>query len=185
MSWAMMDELNQYNFEELCEIIYRYPSYYGIDYVENGIPEVRGELINKDGSVDSSSDNLRYISEGTAVKFPKTTLRKGDIVLSVRGTIGKIGIIPPELEGANMTANLLRISPSKTKVNQHYFKQLLLSRQFQLMLESITTATTIKTFKVADLKGLRIAIPSLNEQQKIASILSSVDEAIEKTEAMI
>lgn len=182
----MMGEWTEKKFEELCEVIYRYPNYYGITYVEDGVPEIRGELINPDGSIVVDKQKIRYISKETADKFPKTRLKTNDVVMSVRGTIGKIGIIPEEFEGANMTANLLRISPSTNVVDTGYFKQLLLSTRFQLMLDSITTATTIKTFKVPDLKSLKLKLPSsLNEQQKIAAILSSVDEAIEKTEQII
>lgn len=182
----MMGEWTEKKFEELCEVIYRYPNYYGITYVEDGVPEIRGELINPDGSIVVDKQKIRYISKETADKFPKTRLKTDDVVMSVRGTIGKIGIIPEEFEGANMTANLLRISPSTNVVDTGYFKQLLLSTRFQLMLDSITTATTIKTFKVPDLKSLKLKLPSsLNEQQKIAEILSSVDETIEKTEEII
>jgi hypothetical protein len=61
------------SFDEL----YRYPTYYGIEYVESGIPEVRGELIKADGTIDENAGNFRYISKETANRFQRVRLEPG------------------------------------------------------------------------------------------------------------
>ena len=103
--------------EDICDEIYRYPTYYNIKYVQqDGVPEVRGELIEDNGELSNDPSAYRYISKETSLKFPRTILRQGDFVLSVRGTMGKIGFVSSRLENANMTANLMRISPNRNKV---------------------------------------------------------------------
>ena len=78
--------------EDICDEIYQYPTYYNIKYVEQGgVPEVRGELIGNDGELSSDPSEYRYISKDTSANFPRTILHEGDFVLSVRGTMGKIG----------------------------------------------------------------------------------------------
>ena len=52
-------------------------------------------------------------------------------------------------------------------------------------IEARTPATTVKHLSLKDLQFLKLSIPPLKEQQKIAEILSSVDAAIEKTEQVI
>lgn len=52
-------------------------------------------------------------------------------------------------------------------------------------IESLSTGSTVKGFRLEDLKLLPIKLPPLPEQQKIATILTSVDTAIEKTRAQI
>ncbi|PBB06941.1 restriction endonuclease subunit S [Salimicrobium humidisoli] len=52
-------------------------------------------------------------------------------------------------------------------------------------IEALTPATTVKHLAKKDIEQLNLMLPPLNEQKKIAAILSSVDEAIEKTEQII
>ena len=49
----------------------------------------------------------------------------------------------------------------------------------------MSQGSTFAAVNKADLAGLRIPLPPLREQRKIAAILSSVDDAIEKTQAVI
>ena len=171
---------------DICEEIYRYPTYYNIKYVEqDGVPEVRGELIKNNGELSSDPSEYRYISKETSANFPRTILHEGDFVLSVRGTMGKIGYIPDRLENANMTANLMRISPDRIKVYPLWLKQFFLSDFFQKPLEEASSATTIKTIKAPELKAIELPLPLLSEQKKMAEILTTVDEAIEKTDQII
>ncbi|MCB9107881.1 MAG: restriction endonuclease subunit S [Anaerolineales bacterium] len=162
-------------FGDLCEEIYRYPSYYGIDYVESGIPEIRGELIQNNGTIDLNIENWRFIDTVTADRFPRTTLREDDLVMSVRGTIGKVALIPHQLDGANMTANLLRISPNRSIVFPRYLWSYMRSDYFGQVLDHISPSTTIKTIRVPDLKQVDVPLPPLAEQQRIAAILDKAD----------
>ncbi|MCK4646655.1 MAG: restriction endonuclease subunit S [Candidatus Aminicenantes bacterium] len=168
------------NLDNISEEIYRYPTYYNIEYVKEGIPEVRGKLIRPNGKLEKNLSKYRFISSKTALKFPRTCLREGDFIISVRGTLGKVTIVPKFIEGANITANLMRVSPNRKKIYPLFFHQILLSEKFQENLNNTSSSTTIKTIKAPELKRLRFAIPPLPEQKKIAEILTSVDEEIEK-----
>ena len=174
---------NKVPLGDVLKEVYRYPTYYGIDYTAQGVLEIRGEFLNSNGSI--SVVNPRYISNETNSRFPKTQLEKDDIVMSVRGTLGKVGIITDDLAGANITANLLRLSPDKDLISGKYLLYYFLSSAFNNSLENASESTTIKTIKVPELKSIKIPLPSLKEQRKIAEILSSVDAAIEKTEQVI
>lgn len=52
-------------------------------------------------------------------------------------------------------------------------------------LERLNEATGVPSLSKANLDNIQIPLPTKQEQRKIAAILSSVDEAIEKTEAII
>jgi len=176
------EEWEVMKLEEVCDEIYRYPTYYNIQYVEQdcGVPEVRGELIKDNGELPSDLSEYRYISKETSFKFQRTILHEGDFVLSVRGTMGKIGYIQSYLENANMTANLMRISPNREEVHPLWMKQFFMSDFFQRRLDAASSATTIKTIKAPELKEIELALPPFNEQKQIAAILSSVDEEVER-----
>jgi len=76
--------------------------------------------------------------------------------MSVRGTIGKVAMVPERLEGANITANLIRLSPDRTRVCPRFLRQMLLSEAFQQSLEGATSSTTIKTIQVPALRALPV-----------------------------
>lgn len=170
---------------QLFDHIYRYPTYYNIEYVESGIPEIRGELLLEDGGINKDKNVFRFISLKTSMRFSKTILKEGDFVISVRGTMGKVGYIDKDLEGSNITANLIRMSPNRILVNPLFIKQVFVSEYFQGQLGLISSQTTIKTIKVPELKSILIKVPPPPEQSKITAILSTVDKAIEKTDELI
>jgi type I restriction enzyme S subunit len=171
-----------WNVSELGDIateVHRYPTYFNIGYVDKGIPEVRGELIREDGELENDLSIYRFISEETSQKFPRTILKEGDFVLSVRGTMGKVAIVPKSLEGANITANLIRISLERSKCYPPFYKQFFLSDAFTKTLNNVSSQTTIKTIQAPILKRIKVPLPPLNEQKKIAEILSAADRKLE------
>jgi len=178
-SWEVTNLGN--SFDEL----YRYPTYYGIEYVEIGIPEVRGELIKADGTIDGNAGNFRYISKETANRFQRVRLESGDFVMTVRGTMGKIAMVPERLRGAVITANLIRMKFTKSMVVPEWARHFLRSEFFQDALDLATSATTIKTIQVPELCAITFWRPPTKEQRRIAEILDTIDEAIQKTEALI
>lgn len=171
--WAMVTIGN------VMETIYRYPSYYNIDYVADGVPEIRGELLISNGEIERSRNKLRFISRETDERFPRTRLLAGDIVMSVRGTMGKVGLVPKELEGANITANLIRLSPKRSLVCSDFVRWACLADDFTARLDTVSPQTTIKTITVSALKSIELPLPPLPEQYAISQVLRTVQEAIQ------
>ena len=161
--------------DDVTDEVYRYPTYFGIDYEPKGVPEIRGELIGKAGKLDTDCDRLRFISQTTSNRFPRTRLIAGDLVMSVRGTIGKVGIVPPELCEANITANLIRISPNRSKISPVYLLHVALGRYFVDALSQASSSTTIKTIKASDLKAIPIPLPPLERQGRFGAVVESVE----------
>jgi type I restriction enzyme S subunit len=148
--------------------VYRYPTYYDIEYVVDGVPEVRGELLNADGSIATDRARLRFISPQTSARFPKTVLAAGDLIMTVRGTIGKIGLVPPDLAGANITANLIRIAFDHNRLDPVFAWHSTQTSSFKAQLLAACSSTTILTIKAPDLRRIRIALPPIDLQRKFA-----------------
>ena len=161
---------------EVTDEIYRYPTYFGIVYENEGVPEIRGELIGKGGKLDADPSELRFIAQVTSDKFPRTQLAAGDLVMSVRGTIGKVGIVPAELTNANITANLIRISPARSIIDPVSLLHVALGPYFLNQLSRASSSTTIKTIKALDLKVIPIPLPPLDLQRRFTAIVESVEQ---------
>ena len=170
------------NLRDSFEKLYRYPTYYGITYIDHGVPEVRGELIKEDGIMEENAAAYRYISRQTADRFPRVQLEPDDFVMSVRGTIGKIAIVPKRLRGAVITANLIRMKFAKSVVVSEWARHFLCSPFFQAALDLATSATTIKTIQVPQLCSIPFSCPPVNEQTQIADTLDSHDARIRTEE---
>ena len=162
---------------DVCNEIYRYPTYYNIEYASHGVFEVRGELIEAHGKLSQNLSLYRRITPKVSSRFARTQLLEGDFVLTVRGTVGKIAYVPQELSGANITANLLRISPNPNVALSRWLKHAMMNSRFQSRLQSIVTRTTIDTVTAPEVRALRICLPSVDEQQAIAAMLDSMDAA--------
>lgn len=161
---------------DVLSAVYRYPTYYDITYVEQGIPEVRGELIQEDGGIITLKSRLRYISPVTSTRFPLTVLAEGDLVMSVRGTVGKVGIVPASLAGANMTANLIRMAPNRSIIDPVFTWHFMQTASFKERLTRACSSTTILTIKAPDLKRLVIPVPPLPLQHHFARHIGAIRE---------
>ena len=163
-------------FGSLMSEVYRYPTYYGIDYEEEGVAEVRGELIGDDGTICDDPNKLRFISAKTAARFGRTKLQEGDLVISVRGTVGKVGLVPRSLAGANITANLMRLAPDRSSVEPIFAWHLTQTAHFKSMLSSESSTTTIATIKSDGLKNILVPLPPLDRQQEFSKRVAAVQE---------
>ena len=115
------------------------------------------------------------------VKFctePKKLAAPGDILLSVRAPVGAMNLADEQLSIGRGLSAITAINVDSR------FLWYALSRRLS-SLARVAQGSTFTAVNKADLHGLEFLLPSPNEQRKIAAILSSVDDAIEKTRAVI
>jgi len=111
-------------------------------------------------------------------KKPLKIATEGEILISVRAPVGEINIAPHECcIGRGLGA--IRA----TKINSGYLYQSMLFHRKAL--EKVSQGSTFEAINRKDLSDFMIFAPSTNEQQKIAEILTTVDDAIEETDRII
>lgn len=146
----------------------------------NGYPLTRIETIS-DGVIDKTK--VGYSAELTEREIESYKLKLGDILLSHINSvehIGKTAIYegdPPLLiHGMNLL--LLRVSEEKALAFFliQYFKWNVTRNRLRLMAKKAVNQASINQ---TELKSVLVPLPPLAEQQKIAEILSTVDEKIE------
>lgn len=163
---------------EICDEMYRYPSFYGMTHLSSGIPVIRGEHIDSRGEISTIWTDYWYVSPEDSAKFPRTILMTGDLVFTVRGTIGKTGIIRQIHAGAQLSPNLIRISPSGSVESEYLWLFLGSTRGTENAVED--NSVTVATVKAADLQALPIPLPPLPEQQRVAEVLREQMAVVEK-----
>ncbi|GAA0123462.1 hypothetical protein UT300018_27800 [Clostridium faecium] len=146
-----------------------------------------------------SPDSSSYNEEGQGIPFfqgktefgsiypevkkwctqPTKTAKPLDILMSVRAPVGDVNINNIEsCIGRGLSA--IRASKNSNYRYIYYFLQ-----QNNKQLERSSQGSTFTAINSSDLKNLYIIVPPLIEQEKIASILSTIDEHIEQVDGLI
>jgi type I restriction enzyme S subunit len=109
---------------------------------------------------------------------------KEDLFISVAGTLGIVGKIPPELHGANLTENADRIT--SISCSQDYLLHVLMSPSIQRLIDSLQTIGAQPKLALARIRRFDIPLPPTRaEQEAIAGALSHADALIESLEQLL
>lgn len=136
---------------------------------EGGVPYIRTGDIKKGKIV---LDNLRHTSSEIAVKFGRSTVRVGEIVMSIRATVGTTALVPRELDGANLTQGTARISPGEM-VTTEYLLHFLRSQRCQDWINRQVKGATFREITLSRLREMEVSIPPLKLQQKFSKLTKS------------
>ena len=130
----------------------------------------------KDGTVDKSG--LLYVPEDIFPSISKYIINKEDVFITVAGTIGRVGKIPPDLDGANLTENADRLVFSE--ISQDWLIFALQSPFVQSQILEVTTKVGQPKLAIARIEKLLIALPPFAEQLQISKQITAVYSIIKK-----
>lgn len=118
-------------------------------------------------------ESLNRTTPEIEAPFARARLRPLDIVYSIRGTIGDAELVPAELEGANITQDVARISPGPD-VEPRWLLYAAKSRPVFAQLEQLSLGAAVRGINIFDLKRARVPTPPRAEQARIASYLDGL-----------
>lgn len=123
-----------------------------------------------------------FISQERDNLLRKGKLNRGDIVLTTRGTVGNVALYNENVgfENIRINSGMVIIRNDKKMFDTNFLYLLLRSPIIKNQFLSIYTGSAQPQLPIRDIKKINLVIPPLPEQRKIASILSAVDEKIEK-----
>lgn len=154
------------------------------DYVSSGVPVIR--VTNQVGK--TVAGEFVYVTADKAKKLSANIARPGDIVVVQRGsTYGKVSKIPERADYAEYVVcqSQMAISVDESAISREYLFQALLSSFFHRHVEASVIQTGQPHINLGILRDAKLPIPPLPEQRRIAEILGTWDEAIEKQEALL
>lgn len=138
----------------------------------------------RDLSVDKT--NLQYISDDVFEKIKNYTISKSDIYISIAGTIGVVGKIPDELDGANLTENAAKICEiDSTQVDTDYLLYVLTSEPIKKQIDAATHQLGIPKLAITRIQTFDIPLPPLNVQKDIVIEIRKVVSKVEKARKAI
>ena len=131
-----------------------------------GVPYVRPTEIVED-VIDLSS--IRRTTPAIAGKYKRSVLKPDDVILSIVGTIGKVAVVPPDLDGGNITQSSVRVRPRSEVVSPRYVAWVLRSPVLRRQFDKHRLGTAVPRLNVAHVRALRVPVPPLPEQRRIVA----------------
>jgi len=139
-------------------------------YYNGSIPFVQtSDVVNSKGKISIYSQTLNEKGLAVSKKF-----NKGSILITIAANIGYAGVLQIDMACPD---SLIGLS-CKEKVNNYFLNYLLEIEQPKM--DYLAVAAAQKNINIEFLKPYAFNLPSLPEQQKIASFLSAVDEKIQQ-----
>ena len=149
------------------------------NFVSSGVPILKGGNLHQAYINDSVCD---FLTEEKADELMSSNATIGDIVITHRGTIGQVSIIPynARFKRYVVSQSQLKISVDETKANPYYINYFLRSPlgQHRLLLNASQVGVPAIARATKSIKDIEIPLPPLFIQNKIENILTTLDNKI-------
>ena len=173
-------EWKEVRLGDVCEIKggKRLPKGVNLITQKNSHPYIRVRDLGKSKTIELNS-SYEYVDEITQKQIQRYITQKGDILISIVGTIGLIAIVGGSLDGANLTENCVKLV-KLDKIDSEYLYYYLKSPFGQQNISRGTVGAVQAKLPIKNIQDFSIICPELiSNQRRIASILSSLDRKIE------
>jgi type I restriction enzyme S subunit len=142
-------------------------------YVSDGYPLITSKNLFENGAMDF--ENVSYLTQEDYDKInQRSKVDVGDILFGMIGTIGNPVIVKRD----GFAIKNVALIKTKGLLEQEYLIQLLKSNYIDMQFQKANAGGILKFIALGMIRKLIIPTPKKEEQQKIASCLSAVDELI-------
>lgn len=141
--------------------------------VDDGVPVIKVKDIF-DGAI--CLDDILLTDPKIDAAYKRSRLRTNDLLITIRGTTGRVALVPSVLDGANITQDTARIRLKDGHLPVYFF-YLLQSADVQAQVDLQTLGQAVKGINIAEVRKLRVLVPSEDEQNRICQLLGQVNSA--------
>ena len=138
----------------------------------------------KDGSIDSS--DIHYISESVFETIKNYTISLDEVYISIAGTIGLVGTIPPDMDGANLTENAAKMTiKNHDSLIKEYLCLIFNSQRVQLQIEAETKSIGVPKLALHRIESLMIPYIGKEKQEEFVKIAMPIVETITRAKSVV
>ena len=177
-------EKKVFRLNEICQIKSgkRIPK--GMDYVtyQTDHPYIRARDI-KSGNI--LTEELVYIEDKVYEKIKKYIIQKGDIAITVAGSVGDTGYANEIVDGYNLTENAVRLTNFTEAVDSKFLHYILMQKHYYDYMQLIAGAAAQPKLGIYKIQKIRVVLPKVSIQKRISDILTTYDNLIENNNKRI
>ena len=145
------------------------------EFVEEGIPFIRSNNM-VDG--DITDDEMYHITPEKHSILLKGHVKAGDVLITTRGNIGQVAIVPDRHEDSNINAQIVLLRTNQETLYNRYLLWALQSREAKEQYLALQTGTALKQLPVGKLEKLYIEATDINKQHEIADVFDKTYKVI-------
>ena len=149
-------------------------------FVLSGVPVLNGSNLS---GFRLTEVEFKYVTKEKAKTYKKAIARRGDIVITHRGTLGQVSFIPDnsKYDSYVISQSQFRVRLKREKADPAFFVYYFHTDEGQKRLLSFKNHVGVPALAQAtsNFRLLQIPLPDLSTQQKIAAVLSALDAKIE------
>ena len=182
-SHSLLHDAVSHRIDEVCDVL----SGKRIPKGETFSPrptEYRYITVSDMGEKYVSSDTLQFITSHTEKQITRYKVRNGDIIISVAGTLGKLNIITPDLDGVNLTENCDRFTNFRW-INPEYLYHVLSSDLIQSQIEASKTKNGQPKLALERIRNFVVPVPHQIRQEQFVGVMNSIDKYIASQQAVL
>ena len=145
-------------------------------------PYIRVSDFTNFGTIDEKS--VQYITEEIRSEISRYTISSEDVYVSIAGTIGKTGIIPQSLDGANLTENAAKIVLNE-ECDKNYFYFFTTSSSFEKQAIAQTRTAAQPKLALERLGAVELPIHNKLTQQAVAEKARDLRDSVKLVETLL
>lgn len=158
---------------DIAELTVGYVGNMAKQYTDTGVKFLRSLNIKPFHIVE---DDLKYISEEFSGSLSKSILHENDLIIVRTGMPGTCCVVPKEYENCNC-ADVVIVRPNLKKVNPHYLAAYI-NVWGKKQVENNKVGAIQKHFNVKSAEEMLIDLPDLEQQYKVAKVLTDLNGKI-------
>lgn len=137
--------------------------------IQNGIPYVRVVDIKNERVL---VDQLRKTTSEIAHQYRRSKLVTGDLLMSIRGHVGRMAIVPESADGANITQDTARLAVEGATAD--FVMQYLTTQQIKNFMDRRTKGIAVRGINLGDVKKIPVFLPPIKMQKQFTSFSENV-----------
>jgi type I restriction enzyme S subunit len=149
------------------------------EFVKEGIPFLTSKALGGDGILKENKIDFLPLEKHQELK--KAHLKLNDVLFTNRGSnVGSIGFTDERIAHGNIGPQLTLLRSDLNIIRPHFLFQIMASNIIKKQVSSQDSGSAMNFFGIGATSKFKFTLPSLPEQQKIASFLSAVDDKVQQ-----
>ena len=153
------------------------PTTYGFEYQSSGIAFIKAESIGSNFNI--LENHVAYIADEAYEAFSRSKLKMDDILISIAGVLGRVGIVPPEILPANTNQALAIVRLADlANVCRSYLAYYLVCDLVVQQIHELSSQGAQSNLTLENIGDLNIRLPAYSKQTEIATHLTTLDNEL-------